>query len=403
MNKPKIVETRTMSVLSPELADAVRSMRMRHAMFENDCFRTVGDQGPRSVPTEIPRVKVQRNRVYTGEGEAGTYNHHSQIAKFKGRYYFAWSNSEVYEDYPGQSTMLAVSDTGEEWSQARCVVPGDFDSGFLRWTSGLYSDDKKLYLFGVAHYATLDATVPGMRRFEWGRSRLDMHVSSDGENWEAYEGIAGDKTFIFEEPRFTEAGRLMCGGTQDGRPVALFFDPDDMTASTSSGQAAPLEVVRMPKPEGIADFPYGETSWYQTREGLIVMWFRDEAQSLRLFAATSEDEGRSWSQPMLTDFPDSMSRVRAGNLPDGRCYLIGNAYPKLLDRSKLMCAFSDDGIVFDRMYILLDDPTAQRAFGLLKVHGYQYPVTLAEPGRLLIGYSVNKEDIEFGTLNTDAL
>ncbi len=395
MNTPKIVATRTLSVLSPELAEAVRTMRMRHAMFETDCFRTVDDQGPRSVPSEIPRIKVRRHRVYTGAGEAGTYNHHSQLARFQGRYYFAWSNSEVYEDYPGQSTMLAVSDTGEQWSQARCVVPGDFAGGLLRWTTGLYADEVRLYLFGVAHYATLDATVPGMRRFEWGRSRLDLHVSSDGENWEAHEGIAGDKTFIFEAPRLTQQGRLLCGGTQDGQPVALFFDPEDLTA--------PPQTVRMPQPEATADFPYGETSWYQNSEGLIVMWFRDEAQSLRLFAAISEDGGLSWSPPLLSDFPDSMSRVRAGSLPDGRCYLIGNAYPKLLDRSKLMCAISDDGLVFDRMYILLDDPTAQRAFGLLKTHGYQYPVTLAEADRLLLGYSVNKEDIEFGVVKTEGL
>ena len=395
MDKPKIVESRQMSVLSPELGEAVRRMRMRHAMFENDCFRTEDDQGPKSVEPELPRVKLERNRVYTGEGEAGTYNHHSQIARFQGRYFFAFSNSEVYEDYPGQSTMIAVSDTGSEWSEARCVVPGDRESGHLRWTGGLYSDEERLYLFGVAHYATLDATGPGRRRCEWGRSRLDMHGTSDGENWEAHEGIAGDKTFIFEEPRLTAAGRLMCGATQDGHPVALFFDPEDM--------CSPPAVVPMPEPEGGAAFPYGETSWYQTPEGLIVMWFRDEAQSLRLFAALSEDGGQSWSPPLLTDFPDSMSRVRAGSLPDGRCYLVGNAYAKLLDRSKLTIAFSDDGIVFDRMYILLDDPTAQRAFGLLKVHGYQYPVTLAEDDWLLIGYSVNKEDIEFGVLATAGL
>lgn len=395
MNWPKIVGTRTLSFLTPELAQAVRSMRMRDAMFEAGCFRTNDDQGPKSVPPELPRAKLERHRVYTGGVETGTYNHHSQLAKFKGRYYFAWSNGAVNEDQPGQGTMLSVSETGEHWSPGRCVVPGNRETGLLRWTSGLCADDDNLHLLGVAHYAVMDAAVPGMRRFEWGRSRLDLHVSSDGEDWGAHEGIAGDSTFIFEEPRLTQEGRLLCGGTQEGHPVALFFDPEDMTA--------PPEIVQMPEPEGTAAFPYGEASWYQTPEGLIVMWFRDEAQSLRLFAATSEDGGQSWSPPMLTDFPDSMSRVRAGRLADGRCYLVGNAYPKLLDRTKLMIAFSDDGIVFDRMYILLDDPTAQRAFGLLKAHGYQYPVTLAEPGRLLIGYSVNKEDIEFGVLNTEGL
>jgi len=41
-------------------------------------------------------------------------------------------------------------------------------------------------------------------------------------------------------------------------------------------------------------------------------------------------------------------------------------------------------VKFNRMFSLLEEPTAQRAFGLLKVHGYQYPVAIEDDGRLLI-------------------
>lgn len=106
---------------------------------------------------------------------------------------------------------------------------------------------------------------------------------------------------------------------------------------------------------------------------------------------------------MPTDFPDSMSRVRAGRLRDGRYYLIGNAYAKLLDRGHLMLTLSDDGFRFDSMFSLLEEPTAQRAFGLLKVNGYQYPVAIEDEGRLIVAYSVNKEDIECGIVRLKAL
>ena len=381
--------------LSPELAAKVRRTRMRAAMFEAGCYRTDRDHGPRSAEAEFPRAPLQRSRVYTGVGDAGTYNHHSQLAKFKGRYHLAWSNGKVNEDVPGQGTMLAVSDDASTWSVVGCIVPCDAETGMLRWTTGLYADARRMVLYGVVHHAVLDADAPGMRRFEEGRSRLDAHVTTDGVAWEAREGIAGDRTYIFEAPRPTRDGRLLAGGTRQGRPVALLWDPAD--------PAGEPEIAPMPQPSSSAAFPYGEATWYQAPDDRIVMWFRDEAQSLRLFVATSEDGGQTWTEPMLSDFPDSMSRVRAGSLADGRCYLIGNAYPKLLDRMHLMIAFSDDGVTFDRMYTLLDDPTAQRAFGLLKCHGYQYPVAIEDEGRLLVAYSVNKEDIECATVDVAGL
>ena len=156
--------------LSPELAEKVRSMRMRAAMYEAECYRTDRDHGPNSVAGEFPRAPIQRSRVYTGRGDAGTYNHHSQLAKFQGRYYAAWSNGRVNEDMPGQGTMLAVSDDASSWSVVGCIVPCDAESGMLRWTTGLYADARQMVLYGVVHHATLDAEAPGNG---WKASTLD--------------------------------------------------------------------------------------------------------------------------------------------------------------------------------------------------------------------------------------
>ena len=54
----------------------------------------------------------------------------------------------------------------------------------------------------------------------------------------------------------------------------------------------------------------------------------------------------------------------------------------------------------DQLYIVVDDPTSQRLAGLLKEDGYQYPCCLVDGDKLLIGYSVNKEDIECGIIDT---
>ena len=63
-----------------------------------------------------------------------------------------------------------------------------------------------------------------------------------------------------------------------------------------------------------------------------------------------------------------------------------------------MLLLSEDGYVFDKVYLLIDDPTSRRVTGLLKADGYQYPCCLPDGDRLLVGYSVNKEDIECGII-----
>ena len=106
---------------------------------------------------------------------------------------------------------------------------------------------------------------------------------------------------------------------------------------------------------------------------------------------------------MITDFPDSMARSRAGKLPDGQYFIIGNSYPYLLNRRYLMMSLSSNGMVFDKMYILADEPAHRRIDGQHKEDGYHYPHTLVDGNRLLVTFSVNKEDIECGIVNTTQL
>ena len=80
-------------------------------------------------------------------------------------------------------------------------------------------------------------------------------------------------------------------------------------------------------------------------------------------------------------------------------YLVNNAFPTLLNRRHLMMLLSDDGYKFNKAYVLLDDPTGMRMVGLLKEDGYMYPCCLPTDGRLLVAYSVNKEDIECGIVD----
>jgi len=108
-----------------------------------------------------------------------------------------------------------------------------------------------------------------------------------------------------EGPRPTRGGRLIATGCKAiGSPVVFLFDGLE--------PLSPPRVVDIPMPSN------GEPSWYQTEDGRIWMFARDEAASVRLCLSWSDDEGETWSVAAPTDFPDCMSRFHAGRLPDGR-------------------------------------------------------------------------------------
>jgi len=255
----------------------------------------------------------------------------------------------------------------------------------------LYAQAETLYIVDWHEEAIRDANVVGMRRIVPESNRLELLASTDGERWELARPLDERIRVVFEAPRLTAEGRLMCVcSTTDCQPGMLLWPGDDILVDP--------EIVPLPTPPGAA-FPYGEGSWYQTDDGRIIIFWRDEGASCRVWVNYTDDGGRSFVPPMISDIPDSMSRVYAGRLADGRYFLCNNAFPTLLDRRHLTLLLSDDGYEFNKVYLLVDDPTSQRLKGLLKADGYQYPVCLPEAGRLLVGYSVNKEDIECGAVD----
>ncbi len=400
MPEPDVRTQKMISVLTPEVRQQIDRLRMRYALWEGKCLLGYDDHGPWGHWDLIPHVPIHRSRIYTGTPHTGSYNHQSQLTKFRGKYYFAFCNGLVDEGEPGQRAMLASSEDGIHWSEAECLVPGDVDAGMWRSTIGLYSDESQLVAWTHAYWDKVRSTEPGMNATGPAtKIRLDAYVSTDGHNWEPHEDLGegfnlASQCFI-EAPRLTQDGTLLTGGTVGGGAAALRWNPD-------SPATAP-QIVPLGDSESGGTFPVGEASWYQTDDGRIWMYWRDEAASLRLHLSLSEDDGETWTPPTITDFPDAVSRVYAGRLPDGRFYLIGNTYPKLCDRTHLMIAISDDGAKFSKIYTLLDDPTTQRVRGTLKLDGYQYPCGLVDDDKLLIGYSINKEDIECGIVNVSDL
>jgi predicted neuraminidase len=127
-----------------------------------------------------------------------------------------------------------------------------------------------------------------------------------------------------------------------------------------------------------------EPYWWTLPDGRLAGIFRDNNKSKRLYRAFSSDNGRTWSQPVRTNFPDATSKFNAVQLDDGRYVLVSNANPA--GRNPLCLSVSGDGLVFTAI-ARLPIPAGED-------DTLQYPHVIAQDNHLLIAFSRNKTEIE---------
>ena len=109
--------------------------------------------------------------------------------------------------------------------------------------------------------------------------------------------------------------------------------------------------------------------------------------------AVSEDDGETWSEPAVTGYTDACSRFQFGRLPDGRFFGLSCPQPRSR-RTPMILATSDDGVVFDRHYLLGGEESAgSRLPGHHKGGRYGYPVLHLDGDSAYAIHSIEKEDV----------
>ena len=123
-----------------------------------------------------------------------------------------------------------------------------------------------------------------------------------------------------------------------------------------------------------------EPLWWMLPDNNLMALFRDNRHDGYLYRTFSVDDGRTWSKPVQTNFPDATSKINGLRLSDGRYILVSNANPKR--RDPLVISISDDGLVFNTMAYLVGGRRVD------------YPHVIQQEDHLLVAFAGGKQTVE---------
>lgn len=327
---------------------------------------------------------IETITIFAPEAGARQFNHGVVLLPFKDKLYAQWQSSDKDEDAPETVVLYSSSTDGETWSEPQALTEPQ-ENGYIS-SGGWWTDGETL----VAYLNTWPADL------EVRGGYVQYVTSEDGETWSEPQRVTmadgQPLEAIFEQdPRALPSGRIINSAHfQPGLIAAPIYTDDPLGVSgwvrgeMENLSSASADISRELEP-----------SWFLRQDGTAVTIFRDQGSSFFRLASASTDEGETWSKPVMTNMPDARTKQSAGNLPDGRAYIVGNPHANRA-RFPLAVMLSDDGYMFDYGYVLrtTEDMQPLRFEGKYKRPGYSYPKSVVWNDHLYAAYATNKEDAQ---------
>ena len=328
----------------------------------------------------LPRIPSEHSIVSDVRYAWGRkINQHNYLIHYDGLFWAMWSdgpgiardgvtakehrNVTPRHDQPGQMVSYSTSEDGLNWSEPRYLTDPPFIDGFGWIARGFWVRDNKLLAL-VTHY-----NAPNFRG-----EGLQLHayemISHQEREWK-HKGLVFDNAMNNFPPKKLPNGEWLMSRRDKDRDVYMLAGGNKGFDEWES-----FPVISYHDDDMILEEPY----WLLLPDNNIVALFRDNKRSGFLFRAFSIDNGRSWSRPVRTNFPDTRSKFSGLRLSDGRYVLVSNPNPE--KRDPLTLAISDDGLVFTKMgYLVGGRPV-------------DYPHVIEHEGHLYIAFAGAKQTVE---------
>ncbi|RTE55376.1 hypothetical protein EHW67_02060 [Arenibacter aquaticus] len=342
-------------------------------MLDGDWF-----QDPHEINFDnLPKIPVAHTVVsdVTPDG----VNQHNYLAFYDDQYWLMWSDGPGVEDRVGQVVKYSTSTDGLQWDKPKFLTIYPEGSGpesphyntrtdqGLRWISRGFWEygGEFLALASLDEAAGFFGPSLSLHAFRW---------KKESKSWE-YHGVVMENAINNFPPKKLPTGEwLMSRRSYDYAEKGVDFmvgaedNFDQWEVYPVFGSSTHLE----------AEEPYW---WILPDNKNLMALFRDNRKSGFLYRSFSTDNGRSWSSPVQTNFPDARSKFHGLQLQDGRYVLVSNSNYK--KRDPLTLALSDDGMVFTKMGYLVGG------------RHIDYPHVLEHDGHLLIAFAGDaKQKIE---------
>lgn len=323
----------------------------------------------------LPRVPANFRVVNDVHATRGV-NQHNYLAWYAGKYWCMWSDGPGVEDRVGQRVKYATSPDGLNWTQGEFLTPAPAGSerssyygtrtnkGF-RWIArGFWEREGTLYALAsldeAAEFFGPGLELRGFRldTLKWKWDDIGVIYDNAINNFAPEQIGTGEWMMSRRKYDYVKSGvEFLIGGQEkitDWKSYPVLGSADELTAE--------------------------EPCFWMLPDKNLVALFRDNKGSGFLFRSFSSDNGRTWSKPVRTNFPDARSKFSQTRLKDGRYVVVSNANPA--KRDPLVISISNDGVVFDKMIYL----TGGRHI--------DYPHVIEHDGYLLIAFAGEKQSVE---------
>lgn len=312
----------------------------------------------------LPRLEGEHAVVCPTTDEL-KFQLHDYLTYYDGKYWCLFSHGPEVEDWPTQFVSYCTSDDGLHWSEPKPVMPRPA-APYAYIARDFWIRDGKLLAL-VAHYK--DKGAFGVNK----ELKLEAYAWDKAAGGWKYEAKLFDDAINNYSPQKLQSGAWLLN-RRDARFNVYMLSGG--VKALDDWESFPL-IKRLEVPKFVPDEPV----WWQLPDGRLHALFRDNGGSQRLYQAFSTDDGRTWTKPVITNFPNSTSKCFPMRLASGAWILISNANPKW-GRREMYLSLSEDGLVFTKM--------ARLVIPSKKATTFQYPHAVERDGHLLIVFSQKK-------------